>query len=48
MYLGERFELVFGLGKSLIRAYAERELPAGNHFVEFPRETLWLFPQTAS
>jgi iron(III) transport system ATP-binding protein len=48
MYLGERFELVFGLGKSLIRAYAERELSAGNHFVEFPRETLWLFPQTAS
>jgi iron(III) transport system ATP-binding protein len=48
LYLGERFELVFGLGKSLIRAYAERELPAGNHFVEFPRETLWLFPQTAS
>jgi iron(III) transport system ATP-binding protein len=48
MYLGERFELVFGLGKSLIRAYAGRELSAGNHFVEFPRETLWLFPQTAS
>lgn len=48
MYLGERFELVFTLGKTPIRAYAERGLSPGTHFVEFPREALWIFPQAAS
>jgi iron(III) transport system ATP-binding protein len=44
MYLGERFELVFALGKSLVRAYAERELAEGAHYVEFPRDAFWIFP----
>jgi iron(III) transport system ATP-binding protein len=44
MYLGERFELVFGLGKSLVRAYAERELAEGAHYVEFPPDAFWIFP----
>jgi iron(III) transport system ATP-binding protein len=45
MFLGERFELVFALGKQLVRAYAERELASGAHYVEFPKDALWVFPQ---
>src|SRR5579885_91169 len=44
MYLGERYELVFALGKSLVRAYAERGLSEGAHYVEFPRDAFWIFP----
>ncbi len=44
MYLGERYELVFALGKSLVRAYAERGLAEGAHYVEFPRDAFWIFP----
>lgn len=46
MYLGERFELVFVLDGFFIRAYADRELAPGAHYVEFPREAVWIFPQT--
>ena len=45
MYLGERFELVFALDKMLVRAYADRELSPGVHYVEFPKDALWIFPQ---
>jgi iron(III) transport system ATP-binding protein len=45
MYLGERFELVFALDKMLVRAYAEREISPGAHYVEFPKDALWIFPQ---
>jgi iron(III) transport system ATP-binding protein len=45
MYLGERFELVFALDKMLVRAYADRELSSGSHYVEFPKDALWIFPQ---
>jgi len=45
MYLGERFELVFAREKLLVRAYAEKKLAEGAHYVEFPRDALWIFPQ---
>jgi iron(III) transport system ATP-binding protein len=45
MYLGERFELVFAREKLLVRAYAEKKLADGAHYVEFPRDALWIFPQ---
>ena len=45
MYLGERFELVFALEKLLIRAYSEEERAPGAHYVEFPKDALWIFPQ---
>jgi len=45
MYLGERFELVFALDKMLIRAYADEERALGSHYVEFPKDALWVFPQ---
>jgi iron(III) transport system ATP-binding protein len=45
MYLGERFELVFAREKLLVRAYAEKKLTEGAHYVEFPRDALWIFPQ---
>ena len=44
MYLGERFELVFAREKLLVRAYAEKKLTEGAHYVEFPRDALWIFP----
>jgi iron(III) transport system ATP-binding protein len=47
MYLGERFELLFAFGKGLIRAYAEREIGPGTHFIEFPPGALWIFPAPA-
>jgi len=43
MYLGERFELVFAREKLLVRAYAEKKLTEGAHYVEFPRDALWIF-----
>jgi iron(III) transport system ATP-binding protein len=45
MYLGERFELVFALDKMLLRAYAGHEIAPGAHYVEFPKDALWIFPQ---
>lgn len=43
MYLGERFELVFSLDKFLVRAYADREITPGTHYVEFPKDAVWIF-----
>jgi iron(III) transport system ATP-binding protein len=43
MYLGERWELVFGRGALTVRAYAPAPLPAGEHHIEFPAESLWVF-----
>jgi iron(III) transport system ATP-binding protein len=43
MYLGERWELVFGLGNLTVRAYANAPLEPGEHYVEFPQEALWVF-----
>ena len=43
MYLGERWELMFTRGHYSVRAYAPEPLPAGEHYVEFPQEALWVF-----
>jgi iron(III) transport system ATP-binding protein len=43
MYLGERFELVFGLDKFLVRAYSNAEIAPGSHYVEFPKDAVWIF-----
>jgi len=43
MYLGERWELLFERGDLSVRAYAQTPLPAGEHYVEFPEEALWVF-----
>ncbi|HTS41061.1 MAG TPA: ABC transporter ATP-binding protein [Xanthobacteraceae bacterium] len=43
MYLGERWELVFARENLTVRAYASAPLPSGEHYVEFPRDALWVF-----
>jgi iron(III) transport system ATP-binding protein len=43
MYLGERWELVFARDTLTVRAYASAPLHAGEHYVEFPPEALWVF-----
>ena len=43
MYLGERWELVFTRDHLTVRAYAAAPLAPGDHYVEFPKEALWVF-----
>jgi iron(III) transport system ATP-binding protein len=43
MYLGERWELVFARDNLTVRAYATAPLSAGEHYVEFPPDALWVF-----
>jgi iron(III) transport system ATP-binding protein len=43
MYLGERWELVFTRDHLTVRAYAAAPLVPGEHYVEFPKEALWVF-----
>jgi iron(III) transport system ATP-binding protein len=43
MYLGERWELVFARENLTVRAYADAPLGAGEHYVEFPPDALWVF-----
>ena len=43
MYLGERWELVFARGDLTVRTHAAAPLGAGEHYVEFPPEALWVF-----
>jgi len=43
MYLGERWELVFAREHLTVRAYASAPLQPGEHYVEFPTDTLWVF-----
>jgi len=43
MYLGERWELVFAREHLTVRAYASTPLQPGEHYVEFPADTLWVF-----
>jgi iron(III) transport system ATP-binding protein len=43
MYRGERWELVFARGDLSVRSYADKPLQAGEHYVEFPPEALWVF-----
>ena len=43
MYLGDKWEHLFALGPARIRAYGDRPLATGRHWLEVPRENLWVF-----
>ncbi|MGZ3181959.1 MAG: ABC transporter ATP-binding protein [Telluria sp.] len=43
MYLGDRFECVFGEGDTHLRAYSRTRLDAGNYWLQMPPEKLWVF-----
>jgi iron(III) transport system ATP-binding protein len=43
MYLGDRWEHLFELGAARLRAYGERPLSVGTHWLEVPRASLWIF-----
>ena len=43
MYLGDRWEHLFHLGEARLRAYGERPLAPGRHWVALPRDGLWVF-----
>jgi iron(III) transport system ATP-binding protein len=46
MYLGDRWEHVFGVGADVdaLRAVGPEPLVAGEHWVEFPADRVWIFP----
>jgi iron(III) transport system ATP-binding protein len=43
MYLGDRWEYLFHLGETRLRAYGRAPLAAGEHWLEIPRKDLWVF-----
>jgi iron(III) transport system ATP-binding protein len=43
MYLGDRWEHLFRMGEVALRAYGSEELDAGEYWLEFPPERLWVF-----
>jgi iron(III) transport system ATP-binding protein len=43
MYLGDRWEHLFHLGDIRLRAHGREPLPAGQHWLEIPRDDLWIF-----
>jgi iron(III) transport system ATP-binding protein len=43
MYLGDRFECLFGPAEGGIRAYSRQRLEAGTYWLEMPPERLWVF-----
>jgi len=43
MYLGDKWEHLFHVGGARLRAYGDRPLAAGRHWLEVPREALWIF-----
>ncbi|HEY5310545.1 MAG TPA: ABC transporter ATP-binding protein, partial [Casimicrobiaceae bacterium] len=43
MYLGDKWEHLFELGAARLRAYGDRPLAAGRHWLEVPRTSLWIF-----
>ncbi len=43
MYVGERWEHLFHVGPARIRAYGDRPLAAGQHWLDVPREAAWVF-----
>jgi iron(III) transport system ATP-binding protein len=42
-YLGERWEYLFDAAGLKIRVWGDRGLPAGDYWVAFPAEGLWIF-----
>jgi len=43
MYLGDKWEHLFHLGETRLRAYGGVPLAAGEHWLEIPRADLWVF-----
>jgi iron(III) transport system ATP-binding protein len=43
MYLGDKWEHLFALGGERLRAYGDRPLATGQHWLELPRQDLWVF-----
>ncbi|GAB3460820.1 ABC transporter ATP-binding protein [Massilia terrae] len=43
MYLGDRWECLFGRGDVKLRAYSARRLDAGSYWLRMPAEKLWAF-----
>ncbi len=43
MYLGDRWECLFGHGEQLIRAYSPYKLAAGEYWLQFAADDLWLY-----
>ena len=43
MFLGDKWEHVFYLGPTMLRAHGPNALSPGKHWVEIPREDLWVF-----
>ena len=43
MYLGDKWEHLFALGATRLRAYGVEPLPAGRQWLELPRNDLWIF-----
>jgi iron(III) transport system ATP-binding protein len=43
MFLGEKWEHIFHLGETTLRAHTSAALAKGKHWVELPRDHLWVF-----
>lgn len=43
MYLGDKWEHLFRIGDARLRAYGERPLAAGRHWLELPQPSFWVF-----
>jgi iron(III) transport system ATP-binding protein len=43
MFLGDKWEHIFHLGETTLRAHSASALAKGKHWVELPREHLWVF-----
>ncbi len=47
MYLGDKWEHLFRVGETRLRAYGDHPLAAGTHWLELPAQDLWVFPQAS-
>ena len=43
MFLGDKWEHIFHLGTTMLRAHGATALERGKHWVELPRDDLWVF-----
>jgi iron(III) transport system ATP-binding protein len=43
MYLGDKWEHLFQVGGARVRAYGERPLDPGRHWLDVPRDAAWVF-----
>jgi iron(III) transport system ATP-binding protein len=43
MFLGDKWEHLFRLGNTTLRAHGPTALARGRHWVELPRDDLWVY-----